>query len=76
MSRANNKVKTDTISSVRKELQNIGDSAATVFNTTTDLKSAELAMKAYNGAVNAAKTQLMYKKMTGLPGSIGFFEED
>jgi hypothetical protein len=69
-------IKTSTVSTVRKELQVIGDKAATLYNDTDDLKAAETALKAYNGAISAAKAHLIYKKLTGKPGQIDFFEEE
>ncbi len=69
------KVKTETISEVRTQLLTIADSTANVYEETNDLKAAELALKSYNGAVNAAKVQLMYKKLTGAPSTIDFLEE-
>jgi len=68
-------VQTDGISDVRDELQIIADKTAGLYADGNDLKAAELALKAYNGAVSAAKAQLIYKKLTGTPGSITFFEE-
>lgn len=69
------KVKTQTIAEVRTQLLNIADSTAYVYEETNDLKAAELALKSYNGAVNAAKVQLMYKKLTGAPSVIDFLED-
>jgi hypothetical protein len=69
------KVKTETINGVRSQLLNIADSTAVVYEETNDLKAAELALKSYNGAVNAAKVQLMYKKLTGAPSIIDFLED-
>jgi len=69
------KMKTETISEVRIQLLNIADATATVYENTNDLKAAELALKSYNGAVNAAKVQLMYKKLTGAPSIIDFLED-
>ena len=69
------KVKTETISEVRAQLLTIADATATVYENTNDLKAAELALKSYNGAVNAAKVQLMYKKLTGAPSLIAFLED-
>jgi hypothetical protein len=57
-------IKTTTVSTVRSELQ------------IDDLKAAETALKAYNGAISAAKAHLIYKKLTGKPGQIDFFEEE
>ena len=67
--------KTDNISEVRNQLLNIADKTAMIFENTDDLKAAELAMKSYNGAVNAAKVQLIYKKLTGMPSIINFLED-
>jgi len=67
--------KTDSISDVRTQLLNIADKTADIFDKTDDIKAAELAMKSYNGAVNAAKVQLMYKKLTGAPSMIDFLED-
>lgn len=66
---------TDKISEVRVQLLNIADSTAAIYEETNDLKAAELALKSYNGAVNAAKIQLMYKKLTGAPSMIDFLED-
>lgn len=69
------KKQTDKISEVRTQLLNIADSTAAIYEETNDLKAAELALKSYNGAVNAAKIQLMYKKLTGAPSMIDFLED-
>lgn len=69
------KIKSVTISDVRMQLLNIADSTAMLYDSTDDLKAAELALKSYNGAVNAAKVQIMYKKLTGAPSMIDFLED-
>ena len=69
------KKQTDNISEVRYQLLNIADKTAMIFENTDDLKAAELALKSYNGAVNAAKVQLIYKKLTGAPSIIDFLED-
>ena len=74
MSRAK-KIKSVTVSDVRVQLLNIADATAMLYDSTDDLKAAELALKSYNGAVNAAKVQLMYKKLTGAPSMIDFLED-
>jgi hypothetical protein len=66
------KVQTTNVNDVRKALQNMGDSNATLYNETQDLKVCQTAIKAYNSAINAAKTQIIYKKITGTPGEISF----
>lgn len=40
-----------------------------------DLKVAQLSLKAYSTAINAAKTQVVYKKLTGRPTRITFLED-
>jgi hypothetical protein len=69
------KTKTNNISEVRAQLLQIADSTLEIYEKTDDLKAAELALKSYNGAVNAAKVQLMYKKLTGAPSMIDFLED-
>jgi hypothetical protein len=66
------KVQTIKIDDVRKALQDMGDSNASLYNETGDLKVCQTAIKAYNSAINAAKTQIIYKKITGTPGNISF----
>jgi hypothetical protein len=66
---------TTTVTTVRQEMQKIGDKTANLYAETSDLKAAEMALKAYNGAISAGKSQLIYKKLTGTPGIIDFFEE-
>lgn len=68
-------VQTEGVTEVREQLQAIGDKANGVYQDTGDLKAAEIALKGYNGAVQAGKAQLIYKKLTGSPGEIDFFEK-
>jgi len=65
---------TNNITDVRKAVQNIGDTLNETFNTTKDLKVAQGAVQAYSVAINAAKTQLIYKKLTGTPGEMDFLK--
>jgi hypothetical protein len=46
-----------------------------LYDDTADIKAAQTAISAYSAAINAAKAQLIYKKMTGKPGQIEFFED-
>ena len=71
---AETKTKTVTVADVRNELLKIGDKTKDLYDSTQDLKAAQTALSAYNGAVGAGKAQLIYKKMTGKPGKIAFFE--
>lgn len=66
---------TTSVTSVRNNLQDIGDKTKKLYDDTADLKAAQTAISAYGGAISAAKAQLIYKKMTGKPGQIDFFEE-
>lgn len=65
---------TDNITDVRKAVQNIGDTLNEAFYHTGDLKVAQGAVSAYSVAINAAKTQLIYKKLTGTPMEIEFLK--
>lgn len=69
------KVATTTITTVRKQLQSIGDKTAMLYNETNDLKAAQTALQAYNGAISASKAHLIYKKLVGKPAKIAFFED-
>lgn len=69
------KIKSVNINDVRVQLLNIADATAMLYDKTDDIKAAELALKSYNGAVNSAKVQLMYKKLTGAPSIIDFLED-
>jgi len=75
MSKKQRIIQTVDCDDTTKELLNIADKTAMVYEQTKDLKAAELALKGYNGAINAKKAQLVYKKLTGSPGVIDFFEE-
>ena len=65
---------TNNITDVRKAVQNIGDTLNEKFYETKDLKVAQGAVQAYSVAINAAKTQLIYKKLTGTPGEMEFLK--
>jgi len=69
-----NKIKTNTITDVIKVTQEMGDNLATHYNTTQDIKVASAALDAYKTAISGAKTQLIYKKLTGEPGEIPFLK--
>jgi hypothetical protein len=68
------KTKTVDINDVREQCQSIGDKLKDKFNKTEDLKVAQRAVSAYATAINAAKTQLVYKKLTGTPIEIDFLK--
>lgn len=68
------KTKTVDINDVRETCQQIGDKLKDTFDKTADLKVAQGAVSAYGTAISAAKTQLIYKKLTGLPIDIEFLK--
>lgn len=66
------------VSKVKRNIDNlnsIGDDCKDVFEKQGDLNAAVVAIKAYNGATNASRAQLIYKKMTGAPKAIDFLED-
>lgn len=65
------KTKSNTLNDIRKISQGMGDNLTNLFYETTDIKVASIALKAYNTAIACVKTQLINKKMTGKPTSIG-----
>lgn len=69
------KKKTLTVTQVRENLQEIGDKAKDLYDDTGDLKAAQTAISAYGAAINAAKTQVIYKKLVGKPARISFLEK-
>ncbi len=73
----NNKKKqmTSNVNEVRVQMLSLGDKMNALHEETNDLKSAELALKFYNGAISASKQQIIYKKLTGKPGIIPFMED-
>jgi hypothetical protein len=71
---AKKQTKTININDVREACQNIGDKLKDTFDDTRDLKAAQGAVSAYGTAISAAKTQLIYKKLTGAPAEIDFLK--
>lgn len=68
-------IKTDSVTSIIRVTQDIGDTLAAKFNETQDLKVAQISLSAYKTAISAAKAQIIYKKLTGTPKSISFFKD-
>jgi hypothetical protein len=68
-------VKTTTVTDVINVTREIGDNLATKFENTGDIKVASASLDAYKTAISGSKTQLIYKKLTGKPGTIPFLEE-
>lgn len=67
-------VKTMNVTDVISVTQEIGDSLASQYHKTKDLKVASISLSAYKTAINGAKAQVVYKKLTGNPERIKFFE--
>ena len=53
----------------------IGRDVNKMWDENKDLKFAQTAIQAYNASIQAAKAQVVYKKLTGNPSRIQFFEE-
>ena len=68
------KIKTANVTDVIKITQEIGDTLATKFNESKDLKVVSISLSAYKTAISAAKAQVIYKKLTGNPSKIYFLE--
>jgi hypothetical protein len=68
------KIETGNVTGIIEVTQQIGDTLATKFNKSNDLKVAQISLSAYKTAISAAKAQVIYKKLTGSPDSIEFFE--
>jgi len=62
-------------SDVRKNLIHIGYKAHKKYKATDDINVAKTAIKAFDSAIRTARTQIMYKRLTGTPGKIEFLEE-
>ena len=60
---------------VRNNYIKIGDIAQKKYESTGDIKIALAAIKSFDGAIRTARTQIMYKRLTGSPGKIDFLEE-
>lgn len=63
------------IKEIRENLIIIGDAAKSNYDTSKDLKSALVAIKAYSEVTKTTVAQVQYKKLTGLPIRIAFLEE-
>lgn len=68
-------VKTTTVKDVIDVTRSIGDTLATKFDKTQDIKVASASLDAYKTAISGSKAQLIYKKLTGKPGIIPFLED-
>lgn len=68
------KTKTVNVNDVRIVSQQIGDSLTDTYLEKNDLKAASAAIQAYGTAIKAAQCHLIYKKLTGSPARMEFFE--
>lgn len=75
MSKNKKKKKQPQIGEIRNKLIAIGDQTTADFHKNHDVKVGKLAVQAYGQAINAAKTQVMYKRLTGQPGKMKFLED-
>jgi hypothetical protein len=67
-------IKSVGVTDVIEITRDMGDQLNNMFQKNKDLKVAALALSGYKTAIQAAKTQVIYKKLTGNPGSIEFLE--
>jgi hypothetical protein len=68
------KIKTMNVTDIITVTQEIGDTLANKYHESKDLKVAQISLSAYKTAISAAKAQVVYKKLTGSPDNINFFE--
>jgi len=68
-------IKTHTVTDVINVTRDMGDQLNNMFQKNKDLKVAGLALMGYKTAISAAKAQVIYKKLTGSPEVIEFFEK-
>jgi hypothetical protein len=66
-------IKTSNVTDVINVTRDLGDQLNNMFQKNKDLKVAGLALVGYRTAISAAKAQVIYKKLTGNPESIEFF---
>lgn len=67
-------IKTNGVTDVINVTRDMGDQLNNMFQKNKDLKVAALALSGYKTAISAAKAQIIYKKLTGSPETIEFFE--
>ena len=67
-------ISTKNVEDVINNSNNLGDQLNNMFQLNKDLKVAALAYVGYKTAVSAAKELIKYKKLTGSPERIEFFE--
>ena len=67
-------IKTNNVTDIINNNNNMGDTLKGIFDKTRDIKVAHESINAYRTAISAAKAQLIYKKLTGFPETVAFFE--
>jgi hypothetical protein len=67
-------IKTNGVTDIINVTRDMGDQLNNMFQKNKDLKVAALALSGYKAAIQAAKAQVIYKKLTGSPESIEFLE--
>jgi hypothetical protein len=67
-------IKTQNVTDVINVTRDMGDQLNNMFQKNKDLKVAALALSGYKTSIQAAKAQIIYKKLTGSPETIEFFE--
>jgi hypothetical protein len=67
-------IKTQGVTDVINVTRDMGDQFNNLYQKNKDLKVAALAYQGYKTAIQAAKAQVIYKKLTGNPASIEFLE--
>ena len=76
MAKAIKTIKTNNVTDIINVTRDMGDQLNNMFQKNKDLKVAALAYQGYKTAINAAKAQIIYKKLTGSPETIAFFEDE
>lgn len=74
MKKQTTKIKTRNVTDVISVTQEIGDTLANQYYSSKDLKVAQISLSAYKTAISGAKAQVVYKKLTGSPERIAFFD--
>ena len=55
--------------------EKLGDKAAKIFDESDDVKVLQQSIAAYSLATKTALAQIQYKKLTGTPSKMEFFED-
>jgi hypothetical protein len=76
MAKAINTSKTKNAEDVIKKSNGIGDQFNNMFQSNKDVKVGLAALAGYKVAVSASKELIKYKKLTGSPETIEFFENN